>query len=153
MKNEKLKRKNSNCRTCHSSFIIQHSPVPLPSSAVDHRLPGFGLPQGAGRGYAAGLVLAGGVDKRLEQRVGREGARLELGMELATHEPRVVADLDNLDVSAIRRVARNGEAVSRQRLFVFAVEFVAVTVPLRDFERPVGLVRDRTGLHARGPGA
>src|SRR6266566_7684480 len=43
-------------RIHHSAFVIQHFSVSLPSSAGDHRLPGFGLPQRAGRGYAAGLV-------------------------------------------------------------------------------------------------
>src|SRR5439155_23805530 len=56
------------------------------------------------------------------------------------------------DVSAVRGVARNREAVSYQHVFVFAVEFVAVTVPLRDVKHPVSLVRERAGLEAGGPG-
>src|SRR5439155_25985050 len=80
-------------------------------AAGDHGLPGPRLTWRAGRGQAAGLVFTGGVDKRLEKRVGREGARLELGMELAAQEPRVVANLDNLDVSAVRSVAGNREAM------------------------------------------
>src|SRR5439155_25472223 len=165
MENEKLKGKNSSCRTrarrlalgiltafwctgIFSGFLLFNFEFSVfgfafrrrrsRSSASDHGLPGLGLPRRAGRGQAAGLVFAGGADKRLEQRVGSEGTRLELGMELATQEPRVVANLDNLDVGAVRSVAGNGEAVRHQHLVVFAVEFVAVTVPLRDLERPVG---------------
>src|SRR5215470_9254206 len=48
------------------------------------------------------LVLQRRADEALEQRVTIDRARLELGMELAADEPRVVGELDDLDQGLVR---------------------------------------------------
>jgi hypothetical protein len=39
----------------------------------------------------------GGADEALEERMAVERPRLELGVELAADEPRVIGELDDLD--------------------------------------------------------
>src|SRR5690606_10897001 len=71
-----------------------------------------------GRGAVAPqpLVLPGAAgDRRLdaanEERVGLQGPRLELGMELAADEVRVVGELDRLVQTHVRRQPREHQAV------------------------------------------
>ena len=82
---------------------------------------------------------------------GRSGAALELGVELAGHEPRVVLELDDLDEPAVRRLAGQEHAGRLQRLAVAVVDLEAVAVPLVDDLFAV----DRGGLASpasAGPG-
>src|ERR1035437_9414437 len=85
-------------------------------------------------------LLFRGADEALEQRVRLHGLGFELGMELAAEIPRMVADLADLDVRIVRRLARDLEARRFQALFVFAIELVAVAMALVDFARAVGVV-------------
>src|SRR5579862_4660720 len=85
-------------------------------------------------------ILAGGGDKRLEKRMGRERARFKFRMELASEEPRMVADFHNLHIGFIRRRTCNFESVGQQHFLVLAIEFIAVAVPLRNLELPVSLM-------------
>src|ERR1035437_10017875 len=50
------------------------------------------------------------ADEALEQRVRLHGLGFELGMELAAQIPRMVADLADLDVRTVRRLAQIGRA-------------------------------------------
>ena len=55
---------------------------------------------------------------------------LEFGMELAAYEPRVVGDFDDFDVHAIWGAPCDAEAGAGKRVFVFAIEFIAVAMAL-----------------------
>ena len=63
--------------------------------------------------------------------------RLQLRMELAAEIPRMPGKLANLDVHPIRSFARQPQAVALQHILVFAIEFVAVTMPLADLARAI----------------
>src|SRR5689334_17949146 len=52
-------------------------------------------------------------DEGLKQRMRFQRFRFELRMELAAQIPRMVRDLTNLDIRAVRRLARNAEAHGR----------------------------------------
>ena len=80
----------------------------------------------------------GRADERMEERVRRERLRFEFRMELASQKPRVVRGLDNLHVLAVGRSSGDAESGVGQRLFVFAVEFVAVAVAFADIGCAVG---------------
>ena len=74
---------------------------------------------------------------------------LELGMELAGDEPRVVGQLDDLDEAAVRRLAGQHHARGLERLAVAVVHLEAVAMALVDDLLAV----DRGGLRAgRQPG-
>src|SRR5271157_3505290 len=82
-----------------------------------------------------------------------EWLRLELRMELAAKEPRMVGRLNNLHVVLVRRPPGNLQSRRRQNLFVFAIEFVAVPVPFADLNSSVSLVCKRSRLQLARPGA
>src|SRR6476620_4396526 len=79
--------------------------------------------------------------------------RFELGMELAAQVPRVVADLADLDIGAVRRLAGDPQSGRGQDLLILAVEFVTMTVPLADLSASVRLVSEAAVLQKTGPGA
>src|ERR1017187_9092914 len=83
-------------------------------------------------------VLVGGPDERREQRMRMHRFGLELGVELAAQVPRMARDFANFHVGLVRRLPRNPQPRGHQRLFVLAVEFVAVAVPFHNLARPVG---------------
>ena len=85
-------------------------------------------------------MFVGRAHERLEQRMRLERLRLELGMELASDEVRMIGNFDHLDVSSVRRRAGNPQAGRGQRVFVFAIEFVAMAMALADFGLAVNLV-------------
>src|SRR5271166_6565882 len=72
-------------------------------------------------------------------------------MKLAPDEMRVVRQLHDLDVSAIGRRTGNPQACGYHRLFVLAIEFVTMAMPLADLQLAVDLVRQRAGLNFAGP--
>src|SRR6185437_8995280 len=82
-----------------------------------------------------------------------ERLRLEFRMELAAEVIRMICDLANLDVHAVRRFARDPEAVRSQNFFELAIEFEAMPMPFADFSRPVRLLGKRAGLQHAGPRA
>ena len=61
--------------------------------------------------------------------------RLELRMELAPDKVRMIRQLHHLHVSPVRRRSGNPQAGRNHRLFVFAIEFVTMPVPLADLQR------------------
>ena len=91
------------------------------------------------------------LDEPVEQRVRPLRPGLELGVELAGHEPRVVLELDDLDEPAVGRLAAQQHARRLERLAVAVVHLEAVAVALVDDLLAV----DRGGLRAgrrAGPG-
>src|SRR5436309_1939533 len=87
-------------------------------------------------------VLRRRPNKGLEQGMRLHRLALELGVELAAEEPWVVRDLADLDVRIIRSLAGKLQARRLQVLFILAIEFVAVTMPLLDLPRAVRLLRE-----------
>ena len=98
-------------------------------------------------------MLVSGGDEGPEQRMRFERLRFEFGMKLAAQIPGMVANLADLDVSAIRSLARDPQARRRQDLFILAIELVAMPVPLADLDRPVRLVGEAAFLQDAWPGA
>src|SRR5881392_1475912 len=99
-----------------------------------------------GDGHApSAMLLARRAHEPGEQRVRARRARLELRVELAADEPGVIGQLDHLDERAGGREAGAAHAVLGEDVTVGIGHFVAVPVPLADFERPVGLGDTRAG--------
>src|SRR5579875_162893 len=98
-------------------------------------------------------IFDAGSDEGGEERVGREGLGLEFGMKLAADEPGMVGNFDDFDVHAVGSFAGDAEAGSGQRLFVIAIEFVAMAMTLGNFGLAVGFGGERAGLEFAGPGA
>src|SRR5579863_7473583 len=82
------------------------------------------------------------LDEGLEQRMGLEGLRLQLRMELDANEPRMLGQLDDLGQDSIGGHAREAEAGRFQPFLVVDVDLIAVPVALAD---PVAAV-DGTDL-------
>src|SRR5690348_11760902 len=61
-------------------------------------------------GDTALAVLVRRADEGLEQGMRLHGLGLELGMELAAEKPRVIGDLADLDVGAVRGLSRDAQA-------------------------------------------
>src|SRR5256712_3066603 len=72
------------------------------------------------------------TDEAREQRVRAHRPRLELGVELASDEPRMAGggELDHLDERAIRRQTRAAHAVLREHVAIRVRDLVAMAVPL-----------------------
>lgn len=62
-----------------------------------------------GSAEAVVSVFRAGADEGGEERVRGEGLGLELGMELAAHEPRMIGDFDDFDVHAIGSFSGDAE--------------------------------------------
>src|SRR5258707_14210565 len=77
-------------------------------------------------------VLVARFDERAEQRMRLQRLGLELGMELAAQEIRMVGNLYDLHVSPIGRSAGDAQSASGQHRFIFAVELIAVAMSLAD---------------------
>src|SRR5437667_8796735 len=94
------------------------------------------------RRLGARLELAaveGGTDEAREQRVRAHRPRLELGVELASDEPRMVGQLDHLDERAIGREARAAHAVLREHVAIGVRDLVAMAMAFTHFRRVVRL--------------
>src|SRR5579872_3281943 len=98
-------------------------------------------------------VFVRGSDKGLEQRMRLERLRLELRMELASDEVLMIGQFHHFYVSPIR--SRPGNAQSRRdhRLFVLAIELIAVPMPLADFEDAVDSCCQGIRLDLASPGS
>src|SRR5258706_2616397 len=90
-------------------------------------------------------------DECAEQRMRLQRLRLELGMELAADEMRMVRQFYHFDVSPVGRRTRNPQPSRHHRLFVFTIEFVAMAVALADFELAVDLTCQRVGVNLASP--
>ena len=78
------------------------------------------------------------------------GLGLELRVELAAEEPRMLVQLDNLHQVAIRRGAADRSARLFQWLTVGVVELVAMAVPLADLALTVGAQGESTFFSTQG---
>src|SRR5258706_165957 len=87
--------------------------------------------------------LPAGTDKAPEERMGEHRLRLELGMELAGQEIRMVLDLHDLHETAIGGLAADPHSLLQHGVEVLPVHFVAVAVPLADLRPAVGAMRLR----------
>ena len=75
-------------------------------------------------------VFDAGADEGGEQRVRSQGFGFEFGVELAAEEPWVVGGFDDFDVHAVGSASGDAETGAGERVFVFAIEFVAVAMTL-----------------------
>ena len=80
-----------------------------------------------------------GGDEPAEQRMRLVRLAVEFGMKLARDKKRMVGQFDDLDQFSVRRIAAENEIRLGEPVAVGVVEFVAVTVPFVDDERPVKL--------------
>src|SRR5690349_4130307 len=90
-------------------------------------------------------MSVGSLNERFEQWVGRQRFGLELRMELAPNEPWVAFHFHDFHKITVGRSTDNFQSVSNQCFFVLPVEFIAMTMPLRDFHFTVSLL----GVRAR----
>ena len=93
-----------------------------------------------GRLRAPGASARCRADELAEERRRPRRPRLELRVELAGDEPRVIGQLDDLDEPALLERARDDEAGVDELLAVVVVDLVAV---------PVALVDDRLAVASR----
>jgi len=96
------------------------------------RRPGRGANALGGSGAHAGagaIALERCDDELAEERRGSCRARLELRVELARDEPRVIGQLDDLDETALLERPRDDEPVLDELVAVLVVDLVAVAVP------------------------
>src|ERR1700679_954254 len=98
-------------------------------------------------------MLIGRRNERAEQRMRLQRLRLELGMKLAPDEMWMVGQFYHLHISSVRRRARDAQPSRYHRLFVFTIEFVAMAVPLADFQLAVDLGGQSVGFDLARPGA
>ena len=75
-------------------------------------------------------VLYAGADEGGEEWVRGQGLGFEFGVELTAEEPGVVGGFDDFDVDAVGSASGDAEAGAGERVFVFAIEFVAVAMAL-----------------------
>src|SRR5688572_15757816 len=74
----------------------------------------------------------GRADKRYEQRMRLEQARLQFRMELHANEPRMIGNFHDLRQDAVRRHAGEQQPLLFQLFLVVDVHLVAMAVPLGD---------------------
>src|SRR6266699_2925288 len=84
-------------------------------------------------------VLEGGTHEAREQRVGTHRPRLELRVELAADEPRVIGQLVHFDQRAVGRESRAAHPKLGEHVAVRIGDLVAVAVTLAHFARAVHL--------------
>src|SRR5438876_46392 len=103
-------------RTCSSLSITQGPAISASGLAPPKRIDGvtsictgiLDVPQQRPGQTPLAIFICGRYE-RPEQRMRLERLRFELGMELAAQIPRMAGNLANLDVGAIRRLARNSQ--------------------------------------------
>src|SRR5258708_26304538 len=98
-------------------------------------------------------MLIGSTYKCTEQWMRLQRLRLEFRMKLASDEVWMIGQLHHLHVSAVGSRPRNPQSRCDHRFFVFSIEFVAMPVPLADFDLAVNLVGQRVRLDLARPGA
>ncbi len=77
-------------------------------------------------------MLCRGFDERGEQRVRPGRPALELGVELTGDEPRVIGQLDHLHQTVVRGRTRHGQSVLLEKLSIFVIHFVTMSMTLFD---------------------
>jgi hypothetical protein len=110
---------------CLPGTYLQHNPL----------LATFRMSTGHSRCGGRGprhFVFVGRINKGCEQRMRGERFRFEFRMELASQEPGVVRDLNDLYEILIRGHAGNNQAAFGQRLFKLPIKFVSMPMPFRN---------------------
>src|SRR5450432_822896 len=102
-------------------------------------------------GQALPAVFLRRPDECPEQRVRFHRLGFELGVELAAQIPGMPGDLADLHVRVVRRFAGDPQTRGLQPVFVLAVEFVAMAMPLIDLARPIGGVGETVLGQPAGP--
>src|SRR5437867_127895 len=106
------------------------------------------------RGLAAEPLHAHGRgDEARKQRMRASRPRLELRVELAPDEPRVLRVLDDLDELAVGAQAAEAQAMLHEQIAIAIGYLVAVPVALADLGNAVDLGRARTARETRWIGA
>src|SRR5471030_3104595 len=147
--------------TC-SSLSITHGPAistsglpwPMELNSTGTRVlrlrPQFGVhPQIGCQAFLTEFL--GRADEGFEQRVRLHGLGFELGVELAAQIPRVPRNLTDLHVGIVRSFASDPQAGGFQKVLVFAVELVAVAVPLINLARAISVMGKTVLGQAAGP--
>src|SRR4051812_17993709 len=136
-------RRRSSRRTWRG--VPEAAPPVLASVSGDLGLHEAGLNTGFGD---AASLLNRRRDEAVEQRVRPLWARLELRVELAGDEPRVIRQLHDLHQPAVWRLTGQDHARRLERLAEAVVHLEAMAVPLVDYLLAVRL----GGLGAAGQG-
>src|SRR3989441_4751069 len=95
--------------------------------------------------------LFAGTDEAPEEGVGEHRLRLELGMELAGQEIRMVRYFHDLHEPAVGRFAADPKPFLHHGVKILPVDFVAVAVTLADLGLAVGVLGLRARLQDAGP--
>ena len=98
-------------------------------------------------------MFVGGAHKGLKQGMRLQGFRLKFRMELAADKVRVIGKFDDLDVGSIRSGAGDLDAASDERVFVFPIKLIAMTMALANFELVIGAVGQSAGHELTNPGS
>src|SRR6266571_4877521 len=96
------------------------------------------------------LGANGRRDETREQRMRSRGPGLELRMELAADEPRMLRILDDLHQLAIGTDAAQAQSMLDELIAIRVGDFVAVPMPLADFGEAVHLGHLRAARQPRG---
>ena len=91
--------------------------------------------------FAPQPIFVTGADETGEERMWLQWFRLELRVELAAQEVRVIHYLDDLNVGAVRRCAGDTHARASEHSFIFAIEFIAVPVTLANLSCTIRFLR------------
>jgi len=84
-------------------------------------------------------AAAGRMNEASEQGMTIKGAGLELGVELHPHKPGMVAQLNDLDQSAIRRQTAENQAFGQEHLTIGVIELIPVAMTFGDLLLPIQL--------------
>src|SRR5579859_6994707 len=98
-------------------------------------------------------ILIGGLNKRREQRMRLQRLRLEFRMKLASQEMRMAGDFYNLNIRPIRSRSGDAQPGPGQDGLILAVEFIAMTMALADFQLAISFVGKRTRFEFTRPRA
>ena len=98
-------------------------------------------------------VLVSRANEALEHGMRFQRLGLELRVELAADEMRVIRKFDHFHISSVRRRTGDLESSSGQCAFVFTVEFITVAMAFADLKLAIDLVGQSTRLDFAGPGA
>src|SRR5438045_908855 len=72
-------------------------------------------------------------------------------MKLASNKMRMPRNFNHLHISSIRSRARNLQPAGRHRLFIFAIELIAMPVPLADLGLPIDFICQSVSLNLARP--
>src|SRR5579885_2901411 len=83
--------------------------------------------------------------------MGARGSALELRMELRAHKPGMIGHFDNLDQAVICRASTDKHASILQAPPIHIIEFIAMTMALKDNRLAIRLLRLAAGGQTADP--